>query len=1285
MQGRKVAKILMACVFGLALVCAGVAGTVAAEGEPASGGVTIKETGVAYNTIQDAIDAVYNATVSSDTTYTIEIAGGTYSAGPIQIKQQEHKSIVLQPAGGASVIFTGSAVVQIDGMGRFDGAESVTIKGITFDYRGAAGDVSCIAAFQVDPAQHHIYAHNIVADGCHFIGTGQASAKVIAVSTPSSGGHAGITLTGCTATNTYILFSGYSTNLTVDECNVATIAGSGINEQSGGNLTVTNSDFDVTKYGIRSGSGHSAPVSGPAIVVNNSSIKASGDAQSDDEAPIVLRGRAPARVQVSHSALINPSHPVIVYNYAGSEFASQFDLALAVNYWESTASAEVGRPVAEMLRNLTLEQAGHDPWYKDVERTQLVSARPVVNETKLTLHDDIGSAIAAAGSGDVITVAAGTYNEKLTIDKAITLKGPNFGINPNTGTRGAEAIIGGEDQDGTILRIESPDVVIDGFTINSSDAGFPVYTGGTVVDGLTISNNIVGTGVRAVTIERSGSNVSILNNTLTGANYGMRVDGPNYVDLKINGNVIYGPITNSVAFSGTSVIEGLEFKNNTLTGRSANIAADIREATVTGNVFTVTEGSYCLNINLHNGSMLSGNTFNGDSDTDGLRLWGTQYDLVPSSDTSIVGNTFNNCPRAITLSPGNSRITIGTNTFSGVTTQVWNAARLNGLYYGIQEAIDAASPDDTINVTAGIFTQNVTIPAGKNGLSLVGAGSSLTTISPPSGRALALLGNISADSPLRPITGIAVEGFTLHSVDLNGFITLSGEPDGEYYTKDLTLRDIVLDGCKYGVLLMSVDGATLDGVVVSNLHGTPETPVSALGLAGVKDLTATNCRFYNNDIAVSVGSTSVESDPAYRYGTNEGITVRWTVFSGNGIAVKNEDQNVSVLATSNYWGTGRTSPVSEIEGKVAFYPWYVSSSMTPQNLSNYVAPDDGPGGGGGPTTPPVQPPVIAGAVSQPVETTTGGTVALEDNSAKVELPPEAVPENVTVTLGLVTEMEQPTTGMIMIGNKVYEITAETEDGELVTQFQKPLTLTFTFAEEELEEAGTSAEDLMVFYWDAKAQAWIALPTTVDPVTGTVTAITDHFTVFALMAKPDMPALPDTKGHWAETHVLRLVSLGIVSGYEDGTFRPETGITREEFAKMVVLAAGLEPVAEPELGFSDADEIQGWARGYVAAAVEAGIITGLPENRFGPGERVTRQQAATMIGRALGVEVGAAGTPTSFVDDGDIESWALAALNLAVEKGLITGFPDNSFKPAENVTRAQAATMLAKLTVVRLAD
>ncbi|MCR4397353.1 MAG: S-layer homology domain-containing protein [Firmicutes bacterium] len=335
----------------------------------------------------------------------------------------------------------------------------------------------------------------------------------------------------------------------------------------------------------------------------------------------------------------------------------------------------------------------------------------------------------------------------------------------------------------------------------------------------------------------------------------------------------------------------------------------------------------------------------------------------------------------------------------------------------------------------------------------------------------------------------------------------------------------------------------------------------------------------------------------------------------------------------------------------------------------------------GPAPAPPAPPVVAGSTTQEVTAETGGTVSLPDDSAQVTLPPAAVEDNVTVTIAPMTEVAEPSPGMVKVGNRVFEITCETAAGEPVRAFSKPIILTFRYEEEEL--GGASAEDLRVFYWDEGLAAWIAIPSEVDVEAGTVTGVTDHLTVFALMVKPGMPRMPDIKGHWAEAHVLKLVSLGVAGGYPDGTFRPEETITREQFAKMVVVAAGIQAEAVPELGFADAGEVAEWAKGYVAAAVKAGIIKGLDGNRFGPGEAVTRAQVATMLVRALGIEVGEAGT--QFTDDAEIPAWAARGVRAAVEKGIVGGFEDGSFRPGLSTTRAQAAKMLSRFMEVRLAD
>jgi len=381
----------------------------------------------------------------------------------------------------------------------------------------------------------------------------------------------------------------------------------------------------------------------------------------------------------------------------------------------------------------------------------------------------------------------------------------------------------------------------------------------------------------------------------------------------------------------------------------------------------------------------------------------------------------------------------------------------------------------------------------------------------------------------------------------------------------------------------------------------------------------------------------------------------------------------------------------EVTASVVGYP-----EITPVTFTAQVPGREGAGGGA--AAPPEEEeelieeePVVAGFVAQEVDTSEGGTVSTEDGKMNVNMPAGAVAEeeSVTLSVGDVTELPgDPQPGMVMIAGKVYQIEVETSEGEKVREFSEPLELTFSYDEEDLD--GTDPSTLAICYWDEELGAWIALPSTVDPETGTVSATVDHLTVFALMSS-DVARFSDTVGHWAEADVLKLASLGIAGGYPDGTYRPNEEVTREQFAKLVALAAGLEPVSEPVvalaaglepvsepvLEFGDAGEIAGWAEPYVGAAVDAGIIAGYPDGTFGPKDPVTRQQVAAMLVRALDLEV-EEGAVTGFADDDAIASWAKASVAAAVDAGLIAGYTDGTFKPQATATRAQVAKMLSVL-------
>ncbi|MEW6244876.1 MAG: S-layer homology domain-containing protein [Bacillota bacterium] len=123
---------------------------------------------------------------------------------------------------------------------------------------------------------------------------------------------------------------------------------------------------------------------------------------------------------------------------------------------------------------------------------------------------------------------------------------------------------------------------------------------------------------------------------------------------------------------------------------------------------------------------------------------------------------------------------------------------------------------------------------------------------------------------------------------------------------------------------------------------------------------------------------------------------------------------------------------------------------------------------------------------------------------------------------------------------------------------------------------------------------------------------------------------DVRGHWSEGAVLALSMSGIISGYPDGTFRPDDEIKRSEFVKLLVQTLGI--TGEATLGFSDVP-VSHWARGSIAAAQSAGIVRPTDGARFRPDEAATRAEMAVWLARALSVDcVGdEPGTESTFTD------------------------------------------------------
>ena len=151
--------------------------------------------------------------------------------------------------------------------------------------------------------------------------------------------------------------------------------------------------------------------------------------------------------------------------------------------------------------------------------------------------------------------------------------------------------------------------------------------------------------------------------------------------------------------------------------------------------------------------------------------------------------------------------------------------------------------------------------------------------------------------------------------------------------------------------------------------------------------------------------------------------------------------------------------------------------------------------------------------------------------------------------------------------------------------------------------------------------------------------------------------------------------GIVTGVTVNTFEPDREITRAEFATLVAKALNLTSTASA--GFSDVAS-ESWYYTYVNAAANAGLIAGY-DGLFRPDDRITREEMAVIIAKTYSFAGGqaASGGAARFADADSISSWAYASVD-ATAAGLISGMTADTFAPAENATRAQAASLLQRL-------
>lgn len=172
---------------------------------------------------------------------------------------------------------------------------------------------------------------------------------------------------------------------------------------------------------------------------------------------------------------------------------------------------------------------------------------------------------------------------------------------------------------------------------------------------------------------------------------------------------------------------------------------------------------------------------------------------------------------------------------------------------------------------------------------------------------------------------------------------------------------------------------------------------------------------------------------------------------------------------------------------------------------------------------------------------------------------------------------------------------------------------------------------------------------------------------------------DTRGHWAEGAIARATEMGWITGYPDGRFGPDQAITRAEFTTMLSRALALPaPVGRTRM-FKDHENIPEYAKSYVTQAAAAGLVTGYEDGTFRPLQRITNAEMTVMLMRVLGYDDRTdARPPLPYEDAEQIPKWAYPAVAAATETGIVRGRDGNRFAPRDPATRAEAVVRILSI-------
>jgi hypothetical protein len=174
---------------------------------------------------------------------------------------------------------------------------------------------------------------------------------------------------------------------------------------------------------------------------------------------------------------------------------------------------------------------------------------------------------------------------------------------------------------------------------------------------------------------------------------------------------------------------------------------------------------------------------------------------------------------------------------------------------------------------------------------------------------------------------------------------------------------------------------------------------------------------------------------------------------------------------------------------------------------------------------------------------------------------------------------------------------------------------------------------------------------------------------------------DIQDHWASSQIQLSVQQGLVSGYPDGCFKPDNNITRAEFISIVNRAYKF--TSQAAIDYSDVPA-DAWFAGDIAKASSAGYLSGYNDGTMRPDQPISRQEVAAIIARISQLDTTASlDAADKFKDAAAIPAWSKVAIGAVAAQGYMNGYPDQSYRPTQPITRAEAVVTLDNIMNIQV--